>query len=103
MPEFPGVADAVTVTGTEAGGASNRELFGPIRCSTRSPTLGSAILSGRFPVGRSSVSTRMGGAYQTSVSRSTASASTMSASASRAALTEPWTDRSRPLGIGHGG
>jgi hypothetical protein len=88
MPEFPGVAHvAVTVTGPEEGGALNRELFGPIRCSTKTPTPGSAIWSGHFPVGRS-VSTHMSGVYQTSVSRSAASASAMSASASRAALTE---------------
>lgn len=104
MPDFPGVADvAVTVTGPEAGGASNRKLFGPIRCSTKTPTLGSAIWSGPLPVGRSSVSTRMSGVYQTSVSRSAASASAMSASASRAALTETWMDRLNSLGIGHGG
>ncbi len=104
MAEFRGLAHvAVTVTDPAAGGPLNRELFGPIRCSTNTPTPGSAIWSGRFPVGGSSVSTRMSGVYQTSVSRSSASASTMSASASRAARSETWMDRLNALGIGHGG
>jgi hypothetical protein len=104
MPEFPGVTDVgVAVAAPEAGGALNRELFGPGRCSTTTPTLGSAIWSERLPVGRSSVSTRMSGVDQTSVSRSAASASTTSASASRAALTETWMDQLNALGVGHGG
>ena len=103
MPEFPRLAHvAVTVTDPEAGGALNGELFDPIRCSTNTDDAFRHLVWA-LTGGRSSVSTRMSGVYQTSVSRSAASAPTMSASASRAARTETWMDRLNALGNGHGG